>query len=222
MVLVFDLDDTLYEEITFVKSGFKQVAKFLEDSYQIPKNDSFEFMLLELKKGRGKIFDNLLIKYNSYSARLIRRCISVYRLHKPDIKLSGDAINCIKRTKNLSKYIVTDGNKFVQKNKIESLKLARYFKGIFITHRYGLKNAKPSVYCFDLICKKEGVSPDQVVYVGDDPAKDFIGLKPRGFKTIRILRGNHKEVRKSIDFEADINIKSLKQLTPNLLKKLTK
>ena len=37
MILVFDLDDTLYEEISYVKSGFKKVSDFMKSEYEIPK-----------------------------------------------------------------------------------------------------------------------------------------------------------------------------------------
>jgi putative hydrolase of the HAD superfamily len=35
MIIVFDLDDTLYEEITYVRSGFKAVANYLSKNYKI-------------------------------------------------------------------------------------------------------------------------------------------------------------------------------------------
>lgn len=34
-VVVFDLDDTLYEELTFVRSGFKSVARLLNEHFQV-------------------------------------------------------------------------------------------------------------------------------------------------------------------------------------------
>jgi len=35
--LLFDLDDTLYDEKQFVRSGFKEVAKFIDDKFNINK-----------------------------------------------------------------------------------------------------------------------------------------------------------------------------------------
>ncbi len=55
-VIVFDLDDTLYEEIDFVKSGFDKVSKFLFKNYHISKDECYQNMINELGKGRGKIF----------------------------------------------------------------------------------------------------------------------------------------------------------------------
>ena len=58
MIFVFDLDDTLYDEITFVKSGLLQVAKYVNIHYKIEQQPAYELMLRELDiNGRGKIFD---------------------------------------------------------------------------------------------------------------------------------------------------------------------
>ncbi|MFA5822196.1 MAG: HAD family hydrolase [Thermodesulfovibrionales bacterium] len=220
MILVFDLDDTLYEEMSFVESGFRAVTEFLAAIYKIPKNDLFELMMLNLENGRGKIFDELLTNYGIFSKKLVGACISVYRYHRPNIKLYQDAIDCIERFKSLPKYIVTDGNKIVQENKINALNLNNKIKRYFITHRFGIKNAKPSPYCFNLICKIEKVQPSEVVFIGDNPTKDFVGIKPIGFKTIRLLRGNFKVIRLDPSFEADFEINSFTELTDSFLENI--
>ena len=62
MIIVFDLDDTLYEEITYVKGGLKAVANYLFRTYQLdtPERISGRLFAILLKKGRGKIFDIFL------------------------------------------------------------------------------------------------------------------------------------------------------------------
>lgn len=59
MVVVFDLDDTLYDEIDFVKSGFKEISQYLDNNsyYDFMTNDFYE-------NGSGKVFDNLIEKYD--------------------------------------------------------------------------------------------------------------------------------------------------------------
>jgi putative hydrolase of the HAD superfamily len=72
-VYVFDLDDTLYEERTYVVSGFRAVAGFLSDRFGVDFHESLEWMLAELEKaGRGRIFNRLLVERGLYSARLVR------------------------------------------------------------------------------------------------------------------------------------------------------
>lgn len=120
-VLVFDLDDTLYPEITFVISGFKSVATFLNASYGVDEKAALALMIEELKKGRGKIFDDLLKAFSIFSKILVKKCLSIYRSHKPNISLYPDAARCLKRFKDTPLYIVTDGNKLVQHNKQQLL-----------------------------------------------------------------------------------------------------
>ena len=217
MILVFDLDDTLYEELTFVKSGFRAVAVYLNEHYSIPVQTGFEFMLEKISSGRGRIFDDLLIHHRIYKQQLVQKCVSIYRLHRPEIALHLEADACLERFSNYPLYIVTDGNKMVQNNKIKALGLDKRVKFCYITHRYGIKNAKPSPYCFLKICEREKVTPKEVFYIADNPHKDFVGIKPLGFRTIRVMQGAYREIRLSSDYEADNRIGTLDELTEEFL-----
>ena len=117
MILAFDLDDTLYEEITFVKSGLKSVSDYLYRKYLIPKKDSKNFFYQELLKDRNKILDKALIKFNIYSKNEVKKCLSVYRSHNPKIQLYPQVNYIFRKFGKESIYIITDGNKLVQKNK---------------------------------------------------------------------------------------------------------
>lgn len=222
MVLVFDLDDTLYDEQTYVRSGFRSVAKFLWSTYRIPIEGSYLVMNAKLAEGRDKVFDQLLMYYNIYSKKLVRECLSVYRKHQPDIRLYSAASDCLERFKDIHQYIVTDGNKLVQANKLKALGLPEKMKNCFITRRYGIKNEKPSPYCFLKICELEKVRPHEVVYIADNPHKDFVGIKPLGFKTVRVRQGAYRDVQLSAEYEADWQIKSLDELTEKFLEAVFK
>jgi putative hydrolase of the HAD superfamily len=220
MVLVFDLDDTLYDETTFVHSGFKAVAAFLYEEFAVPAEQVYSLLAGRLSAGRGRIFDEVLGQMGIFSRKNVGKCLAVYRSHKPDIALYRDAEECLRRFRQSPLYIVTDGNKLVQQNKLSALGLPSIVKSCFITHRYGLRHAKPSPYCFLKICERERVQPQQVVYIGDNPHKDFVGIKALGFKTVRILRGHFKDILKEDPFEADRRIESLDALTEKLLREI--
>lgn len=220
MVIVFDLDDTLYNETTFVESGFKAVANFLFKTYAVSITDSYLFMIKHLQQGRGKIFDDTLLHFGIFSKKAVLRCITVYRSHVPQIHLYKDTIRCLKRLTDFPMYIVTDGNKIVQKNKLVALGLYQSVKFCFITHRYGVKNAKPSPHCFLKICERERVDPQKVVYIGDNPHKDFVNIKALGFKTVRIMRGHFKDVVKPAEFEAHFQIQLLDEVNSEFLQKV--
>lgn len=212
-LLVFDLDDTLYDELTYVMSGFSAVAKFLEETTHLKSEDTLKEMSQILSsQGRGAVFDTLLKNHHLFTKKLVKKCLQVYRHHIPKIELYPDSKRLLKRYKGSSLFIVTDGNKIVQNIKIKTLELDKEMVHCYLTNRYGKKMAKPSAYCFRLICKKMNVAPKDVVYIADNPYKDFVGLKTLGFQTVRILRGCFKDVTLSKAFEADRTITSLDEL----------
>lgn len=212
-VIVFDLDDTLYDELSYVKSGFHEVASFIAKKYNVAEVETNKWMWSRLQThGRGSIFDDVLRHYGIYTKKVAKECLSVYRTHKPNISLPDNTLKFLKSISSYPLYIVTDGNKIVQHNKLEALGLYPIMKHCYVTHRYGKKNAKPSPYCFTHIMRQEKVESQDIVYVGDNPRKDFVGIKPLGFKTIRIMTGQHKHIEMPEEYEADDRIKTLQDL----------
>ncbi|CAM4392750.1 HAD family hydrolase [Saccharibacillus endophyticus] len=212
-VFIFDLDDTLYDELQFVKSGFRSVAAYLSEMYNVNSEEAYAFMLHVLEKeGRGAVFNKLLKEYRIFSSKNVRKCISIYRLHSPDIHLSKEAEEVLEKLKNDSVYIVTDGNKVVQANKIRALDLDRKVKKSYITYRYGRIHSKPSPYCFLKIAEAEQVPYSQMVYVGDNPNKDFVGIKPLGIRTIQIRQGAFYDLPFFDTHQAEVSIEKLTEI----------
>lgn len=221
MVLVFDLDDTLYDEITYVHSGLRAVAHHLTTNYLVDYDFSYTYMQESLQKnGRGRVFNDVLMHIGKYNKKNVRKCLSVYRMHAPAIRLKQPALNCLQDLQKHPLYIVTDGNKIVQHNKVKALELYAKVNKVFFTHRYGVKHSKPSPYCFQKIAAKENVSMTDIVYVGDNPNKDFIGIKPLGCRTVRINQGMFKNVFLDAEHEAHVTIDNIQSLTDSLLANL--
>jgi putative hydrolase of the HAD superfamily len=212
MILIFDLDDTLYPEISFVKSGFSEVAKFLNVEFGLNYIDSLDELLEILSShGRGAVFDIFLRKYNLFSKKLVKRCISKYRLHVPSIQLYTEASEFLE-TANYKMYLVTDGNKIVQRNKIKALNIRSYFQKILITHEYGIQFSKPSLHCFEIIKRKENCSWTDLIYVADNPTKDFVNLNLVGSTTGRVLSGSYRSLVVPKEFDGKIKVSSLNEL----------
>jgi putative hydrolase of the HAD superfamily len=212
MIPIFDLDDTLYPERSFVESGFLAVALDLEQNFGWPADKSFAQMVAILESaGRGAIFNQLLSLHGAMTASLVRHCVRVYRLHQPKIHLAPAAIRCLKKLGQLP-YLVTDGHKIVQYNKVKALEIEEKFKKIYITHRYGIRHAKPSTYCFELIRRREECTWSEMYYVGDNPAKDFVNLNKLGVHTIRVRTGEYANVVAKEGFEAKYIIDTLDDL----------
>ena len=218
MIIVFDLDDTLYDESSYVRSSFLEVACFLSKKIKVSK-DLIYLKLNETleKNGRGNVFDVVLKHYGIFSKKEVKNCLSVYRNNIPQIKLFDEGIRCLNRLKDFRKYVVTDGNKLVQKKKIEALNLNKYFIKSLPTHNYGLDHAKPSTYVFNKILKWEKIKPSQLIYIGDNPNKDFLNLKREGFNTIRVLTGCFKDLQVQKEYEAEYIINTLDEMDPKLI-----
>lgn len=211
--IIFDLDDTLYEEKQFVISGFKSVSDYISKKYNLDCSVIFEILKQDFETGlRKNNFDVLLNKLNINEP--VSKLVDVYRGHKPKISLFPDAQKIINESKNKFKLgLITDGYILTQKNKIKALGIENDFDVITINDiSKGItkKNKEPFL---QTISKLE-INPENTFYVGDNPLKDFVVSKKLGIQTIRIKRnqGWFKDVTVSMDYEADHVLASLLEL----------
>lgn len=213
-VLLFDLDDTLYNERDFVYSGFISVAKFLSKKYKFPEDVLYFDMINILNTlGRGKIFDIICAKYNFNEN--INELVNIYRFNNPNITLYDDAREILQRFNGKYKFgIITDGYSKVQWNKIKALNIQKYMDKIIVTDDYGKEYWKPSIKPFLVMIEYFTVKPHECIYVGDNPNKDFIPCKKLGINSVRIQRpiGDYMNVYLDKEYEADYRIYSLLEL----------
>jgi len=212
--LVFDLDDTLYKEADFVHGAFMEVAEYLSEKHCIDKDELCEVMLKLLnEKGRGRIFNDICGLYRL--SEDIDNLIEIYRNAAPKISLYEDAEHFLKYSRGKYKLgLITDGIYYVQWNKIKLLDIEKYFDSIVVTDDFGKDFWKPSTKSYMKMADTLGVSLDSMVYIGDNPQKDFYGAKQLGIYTVRIIRdsGDHMGLRLDRDYEADIEIADLYEL----------
>ena len=177
-VVVFDLDDTLYSEKDYVKSGFLAVAS----KYPHIK-DFAERMWYSFKNGKKPI-DTILSEENLLSEK--NNCLTIYRMHFPSISLYDGVLSMIKRLKKKKKMaIITDGRPESQRAKIEALNISKYFDKIIITDEIsGIECRKPNPISFSILKEFFDCNYNQMVYVGDNIDKDFIAPEQLGIKTI--------------------------------------
>ena len=130
--ILFDLDDTLYDESAYVESSLKAVVCYLSKKYALPEETIFKDLNQVLSEGgRGHIFDEVLKIYGIYTKTVVKKCVSVYRNNIPDIKLFDEARNALEMLSEYPKYLVSDGNKIVQSIKVNALGINKYFKKTF-------------------------------------------------------------------------------------------
>ena len=206
-VIVFDLDDTLFDELDYVRSGLNHTAMALADRQGWDVADISRQLLASLKVSRSHIFDRVLEQQGAHSQALVDFCVTTYREHTPDIRLARK-VNELLKILSLSYplYIVTDGHAGVQNNKLSALGLSdnSAISRCYATYAFGPEYAKPSPKCFQMIAESEGCQPSDIVYIADNPDKDFVGIRPHGFRTIRVMTGQHRHKSVRPEFDAEI------------------
>lgn len=203
-VVVFDLDDTLYKEVDYVRSGLMAVAHHFGD-------DSLLALML---KARSKGMNAFEAVKEQRSDAEIDKMIEIYRNHKPQISLPRDTTLTLDYLH--SKYtlaLVTDGRSVGQRNKIEALALERYFapEDIIISEEFG--SDKHSAANFKAI-EKNHPGAESYFYIGDNPEKDFYQPNLLGWHTIMLEDVNHVNIHRqdnapSIDHIAQYAVESL-------------
>jgi putative hydrolase of the HAD superfamily len=189
--VLFDLDNTLYPEVEFVKSGFKAVAAYLGRRNELDETAVFEEMFDILgREGRGEVFDRFLTHHGLFSEERVKLLVYLYRSHRPSIRLDGDVLPVLRkiRSKGVQTGVVTDGMASVQRQKLEVLGIKDLMDVIVCTDELGGDCWKPSVVPFKVALELLGVSSTEAAYVGDDITKDFVGPNGIGMCTIQITR----------------------------------
>lgn len=192
-VICFDLDDTLYKEIEFLKSAFMEIAayavKYCVDSSEPPevlKNKAYDLMLRTYQDG-GNAFRNL----NTYLGLElpIDTLIQKYREHVPQISLVGDVRYTLNRLKNdgVLMGVVSDGHELTQWNKVLSLGLTEWMDVSCIIINSTQECFKPSPCGYErfvaAVSALTSMKDLSFEYVGDNLKKDFIYPKSLGWKT---------------------------------------
>jgi putative hydrolase of the HAD superfamily len=201
--VVFDLDDTLYDEIEYCESGFKAVAEFLAKRLKAPISERIFGALWEqfTAGNRRNTFNAALDELGmNYDDKLIEELVHVYRNHIPNLRLPQDSRDVLSELR--AKYtlaLITDGFLPAQQLKIKSLGIEKFFKCIVYTEQLGREFWKPSPAGFQKIIEMLNTKPENMVYIGDNEKKDFIAPNKLGFFTVQLIRPARLHTKVSSD-----------------------
>ncbi len=214
---VFDMDDTLYPERSFVFNGYRCVAEQIMKDYNIEVEQ--ELQELFLSGARGDLFTAVFRRRGiNVDEDYVKRLVKLYRFNSGILKPYVDVIPLLSKLKAYGKSIglVSDGWQAVQREKFNKLSLQSYFDAVVFTDALGGSKAwKPSEAGYKVCLSLLGVDPKQALYIGDNDRKDFIGAKNLGMKTLKICRKGsvHHPFSCSDDvLKADIQLDSFTEL----------
>jgi putative hydrolase of the HAD superfamily len=213
--LILDLDDTLYLERDYVRSGFEAVGRHAMEQLQMADFGERCWSLFE-QGIRGSTFDRVLDQTDSGGSLATSELVDLYRRHSPSIALAEDAAAFLDAwPEDRPLGLITDGPVDSQARKIAALGVKDRLHPIVLSDEFGVEFRKPHERPFIEVEQALGLRPDQLTYIADNPAKDFAAPRRRGWKTIRIRRplGEHSGRDDPSDCPADAEIASFAELT---------
>lgn len=199
-VVVFDLDDTLYSELDYVLSGYHFLSELIERLYS---KVTYKTFIEALKTKVPDVF-SYVIEEHCLPKTLKEHLILAYRYHTPNIKLHEGVILILEqlRSKNIPMYLITDGRGITQRLKISSLEIETFFESIYISEEVGVGKPQP-----DSFIAIQRLHPDKsIVYVADNPTKDFIAPNQLGWDSIGIININTRVHPLTSDYTQAANI----------------
>ncbi|HEX6165442.1 MAG TPA: HAD family hydrolase, partial [Acidimicrobiales bacterium] len=206
-LVVLDIDDTLYLERDYVRSGFTAVDAWARNELGVDGLGERAWAAFE-SGVRRTIFDEALAGVGVDGApNLVPRLVEVYRSHVPTIEMLADARDWLDGlAPHIAVAVVTDGPLASQQAKAEALVIARWADLVVFTESLGPGQGKPHPAAFEHLERELGVSGDRCAYVADNPAKDFVAPHRLGWRTVRVRRpgGLHAEVPSGEDVDAEI------------------
>jgi putative hydrolase of the HAD superfamily len=190
--IVFDLDDTLYPERQFALCGFRACGRWAEVELGLKGLEADMIRLLDAGH-LGKLFAMVLEERlcGAHTPEQVQALITAYRTADVELKLFPDADWALSHYGALGPLaLITDGTHTMQAKKVQALALEPRFRDIIYTDLLASNRAlaKPHPRAFEMIEAAFGASEARFVYVGDNPAKDFIAPNRRGWISVQVVR----------------------------------
>ncbi len=180
--IIFDLDDTLYDERSYLESGFLSVAQAIDDNIQA----HFTF-LMNAYDQKQDAFAELIKTFSIKQSKT--DLIDIYRSHTPNIHQRPNVKKMLDELKanGIFMGLMTDGRSTTQRLKLKALGIETYFNEMLISEEFG--SEKP---CIDNYKAFMGNESFPCVFIADNPKKDFVSANALNWQTIGILdNGRH-------------------------------
>lgn len=187
-LVAFDLDDTLYKERDFLRSGHRLLARTIADATGEDADELFRLINGNHPRGIEAAL-GMLARKGHRLPFTVDGLVEIYRNHTPDIQLSPGVEETLTRLKACGHRLVliTDGSSRHQRSKIVALGLDRFFgpDAILISGETG--GDKHTPLPFRLAEERFGAACARRFYVGDNLAKDFVHPNLRGWTSVMLL-----------------------------------
>ena len=202
--LVFDVDDTLYEQIVPFENAYNSLFDMdidMEKFYLLSRYYS------DVKFEASRNGEMTMDEYHIYRIQEAAKDLGVfltdeqalnmqkeYKMNQQKLQMSNVTINILKlaRKNNVKLGIITNGPSAHQWSKIKALGVERWIdkENIIVSGDYSIN--KPDVRIFEIMQEKLQLPIDSLYYIGDLLENDIVGANNAGWKAIWINRYKKK------------------------------
>lgn len=194
--VAFDLDDTLWPIAPVIDRAEKAMTEWVAAQYPhvvhqfdintlrllraslVAENPQLKNDVLNLR--RGTIRAAFLEAGESEAAA--ERAFDYFRAERNRVEFYPDALPALERLRSRFRLAVIS-NGFAD---VRAIGIHGHFDTVVSAHEVGVSKPHPKIYatCVERI----GLAPEEIIYVGDDPANDIVGPCAAGFQAAWINR----------------------------------
>lgn len=194
--VLFDLDDTLYDQQAWLAGAWGAVAGAAA-GFGVPAPELAAALGQIAAEGsdRGRIIDRALERVG-WAGVPVEPLVRAFRSHAPGrlACFPGVPAALAQLRARCPIGLVTDGDPGIQRAKLAALGLGDAFDVVVLSDELGRQYRKPYPAPFQAALAELGVGPEEALFVGDRPDKDVAGAAAAGLACIRVLTGEYARV----------------------------
>jgi len=220
--VVFDLDDTLFDKTLWLIPAIEYAARKMGYDY-IRVGELAYAYVAERGCADAGIYNAVLEgcgqSDSAINIRAFAAWVNQYVPKESSISLHPGALEALIDMQRRYKLgVIADGPVLSQRAKIRGLGLEPLLGSVVYSDEIeGIRSRKPDPRPFRLALAELKCRPEQAVFVGDNPIKDFIGASTLGMHTVRVLTGEYGKMDyPTPEHAADYQVSSVARL-PQLL-----
>jgi putative hydrolase of the HAD superfamily len=191
--VLWDLDDTLYSRRAAAEKVFPGMLKahLYPNASDAALQEMVAYMMTQVKRNtmiHEDMFQALIEKYPPEKPYDRARCVDYYYKHFPEfVQPYPETFAILKklRASGVKTGLITNipqDRVAPQWAKIRALGLPELMDVILVSGELGIH--KPDVRIYEHAAKALGVSPEECVFVGDDPDSDILGALNAGMEAV--------------------------------------
>lgn len=190
----FDLDDTLYDYLRYARAGLDAAGDYLEELTGERYHAELYDIYFEDENTTGT-FD-VLIERHDLDPELVDELVEAYHGSMEPIQPYPETERVLSELGETYELgCITDGRE--GHSKLHRLGIRWYFDAVLVTPTTDHSKDNPAV--FERVLSELSVSPEEAVYVGDDPRSDFRTPNELGMTTVRLRRGRYTDLEPADD-----------------------